>query len=152
MKPVNREKFLHNLVNVKKRNPHYKHCLHKMILEAENKVSFQVFDNNKKSIVYCDIDFYPDDNLVDIECQPCDPEKLESLLVFDLLEAINEKAAVRFVDTKIYFAGDASFFVTDERKKEKVYRISRDRERLLDAGNSRTVAEIIEETKKLDFI
>jgi len=147
LKPVTQNKFLHNLVNAKKRNSNYKHLFHYVIDEAKDKVSFRLTDENGE-VVVCDIDFYPDENLVDMECSPCDFGKLESLLVFDLLEGINEKAVVRFIDEKIYFDGGMDFYYITGGKKTKILKVSSDRNDFLEVTNSRILAEI----EVLDFI
>ncbi|MDD3607176.1 MAG: hypothetical protein PHQ20_00025 [Candidatus Moranbacteria bacterium] len=147
LKPVSQNKFLHNLVNAKKRNSNYKHLYHKLLEEAQDKFSFQIYDENK-NIVYCDIDFYPQDNEVCIECQPCDFEMLQSLLVFDLLESINEKSIIRFIDFKYFFDGGMDFYLVQGGLKNKIYKISSDRMNTLDVTNSRILAEI----DGLDFI
>lgn len=152
LKPVTQDKFLHHLVNAKKRNVEYKHLYHKLLEEDNDKVSFRIFDEQNKNVVYCDIDFYPEENLVDIECQPCDFGKLESLLVFDLLESINENAVVRFIDTKFYFDGGMDFYVVIDRKKEIIRKVSSDRNNLIEVTNSRIIGQIMAEIKALDFI
>lgn len=153
LKPVTQGKFLHNLVNAKKRNVEFKHLYHKLLEEDKDKVSFRIFDEQNKNVVYCDIDFYPEENLVDIECQPCDFGKLESLLVFDLLESINENAVVRFIDTKFYFDGGMDFYVGFKDKNgEGIRKVSSDRDNLLEVTNLGIFKRIMAEIKDLDFI
>lgn len=153
--PVSQEKLIHNLVNAKKRNPHYKHHLHKLIQEAKDKVSFQVFGESNKNLVYCDIDFYPEENLVDIECEASNYDQLHSLLVFDLLESIDEKAVIRFIDSKIFFNGGMEFYFVSNGPRQEIHRVSSDRNNLLEVTNSRTVVQIrqiLEEVSQFDFI
>jgi hypothetical protein len=145
--PVSQNKFLHNLVNAKKRNANYKHFTHRLIKEKD-KAWFTIDEVN----VSCEINFYPNDNVADIECQPCDFEKLQSLLVFDLLESINEKAVVRFLDSKFFFNGDVEFYFVSNNRLQKV---SNNRNSLLAVDNSRIMAEItriLEEIQRVDFI
>jgi len=152
LNPVSQNKFLHNLVNAKKRNSEYKHLYHKLIEEAKDKVSFYISDEENKVSVSFEVDFYPDENLVDIECQPCDFGKLQSLLVFDLLESINEKAVIRFIDEKFYFDGGVDFYIIIGGKKEIIRKVSSDRNNLLEVTNSRIIGQIMAEIKALDFI
>ncbi|MDO9231658.1 MAG: hypothetical protein Q7U36_04255 [bacterium] len=153
LKPVTQNKFLHNLVNAKKKNSEYKHLYHKLIEEAKDKVSFHISNEENKVIVSFEMDFYPDDNLVDIECQPCDFGKLESLLVFDLLEAINEKAVVRFIDTKFFFDEGMNFYVEfKDRNGEGIRKVSSDRNNLLEVTNLGVFKRVMAEIKALDFI
>jgi hypothetical protein len=147
LKPVTQDKFLHNLVNAKKRNINYKHLHHFVIDEAKDKVSFHLNDENGE-VVVCDIDFYPDENLVDFECYPCDFGKLQSLLVFDLLESINEEAIVRFLDEKFFFDGGVDFYIVIDGKRNIIHKVSSDRNNLMEVTNSRILAKI----KALDFI
>jgi len=127
--PVSQNKFLHNLVCAKKSNTNYKHFYHTLLDEAKDKVSFRINDEDRAVIAW-DIDFYPDENLVDIECHPCDIDKLQSL-VFDLLESINEKAWVRLIDTKFFYNGGMEFFVIMGGAKQELYKLSVDRNSLL---------------------
>ena len=144
---------MHNLVNAKKRNVEYKHLYHKLLEEAKDKVSFRISGEDGKTIVFCDIDFYPSENLVDIECQPCDFDKLQSLLIFDLLESINEKAIVRFIDTKFFFDGGMDFYVEfKDRNGEGIRKVSSDRDNLLEVTNLGTFKRVMAEIKALDFI
>jgi len=153
LNPVSQNKFLHNLVNAKKRNSEYKHLYHKLIEEAKDKVSFHISNEENKIVVSFEMDFYPDENLVDIECQPCDFGKLESLLVFDLLEAINEKAIVRFIDTKFFFDEGMNFYVEfKDRNGEGIRKVSSDRDNLLEVTNLGVFKRVMAEIKALDFI
>jgi hypothetical protein len=153
LNPVSQNKFLHNLVNAKKRNSEYKHLYHKLIEEAKDKVSFHISNEENKIVVSFEMDFYPDENLVDIECQPCDFGKLESLLVFDLLEAINEKAVVRFIDTKFFFDEGMDFYVEfKDRNGEGIRKVSSDRDNLLEVTNLGVFKRVMAEIKALDFI
>jgi hypothetical protein len=147
--PVSQVKFLHNLVNAKKRNSNYKHLHHYVIDEAKDKVSFHLNDENGE-VVVCDIDFYPNENLVDIEVHPCDFGKLQSLLVFDLLESINEEAVVRFIDEKFYFDGGMDFYIVIDGKKEIIRKVSSDRENLLEVTSARIIGQVMTEIRALD--
>lgn len=138
---VTQDKFMHNLLNAKKKNSEYKHLYHKIIQEANDIVSFRISDEEGKIIVSCEINFYPDENLVDIEFQPCDLEKLKSL-VFDTLEEMNEKAKMRFVDTRFFYNGGVEFFVMPAGAKQEIYKLSVDRDRLLDVEAYRIPMEI----------
>ncbi|MFZ2193155.1 MAG: hypothetical protein WAV31_02840 [Candidatus Moraniibacteriota bacterium] len=149
---VGQERFLHNLVNAKKRNLNYKHLYHRLINEAKDKVSFHISDENNNAVVFCEINFYPAENLVDIECQPCDFGKLQSFLIFDLLESINEKAVARFIDEKFYFDGSVDFYILIDGKKEIIRKVSSDRENLLEVTNARIIGQVMVEIKALDLI
>lgn len=140
---------MHHLVNAKKRSSNYKHLRHYVIDEVKDKVSFRLNDE-KGEVVVCDIDFYPAEDLIDMECSPCDFRKLESLLVFDLLESISEKAFARFLDTKFYYSG-SQFFVITDGPKPIVYRVSPDRNTLNEVADSRIYREIMEENSRLDL-
>lgn len=131
LNPVSQEKFLHNLVNAKKKDSNYKHSYHKLLEEAKSKASFRISDEEGKIIVSCEIDFYPDENLVDIEVHPCDFDKFQAL-VLATLEGINEKAFIRFIDIKFFYNGGNEFFVLSVGGKRKIYKLSVDRDRLLD--------------------
>ncbi|KKP67798.1 MAG: hypothetical protein UR66_C0010G0036 [Candidatus Moranbacteria bacterium GW2011_GWE1_35_17] len=152
LNPVTQDKFVHNLLNAKKKNSEYKHLYHKIIQEAKDTVSFRINNEEGKIIVSCEINFYPDENLVDIECHPCDFGKLQTLLVFDLLEAINEKAVVRFIDSKFYFDSGMDFYIVVDMKKGLVSKISSDRNRLLEANNAGITRRILAEIEAFDLI
>ena len=151
--PVSQGKFLHNLVNAKKSNPNYKHIPHKLLEEAKDKVSFRITDDDGKNIVYCDIDFFPEDNMVYVECQPGgNPDALQSLLLFDLLESINEKAVIRFFSSLYFFNGGMELYFVSGGPRQKVHKVSSNRNDLLEVGNSRIIAEItqvLEEIKPI---
>ncbi len=148
LKSVTQDKFLHNLVNAKKKNSEYKHFHHHLFEEAKDKVSFSINDESGKNIVRCGIDFYPNENLVEMECSPCDFGKLQALLVFDLLQDINERAIVRFIDEKIYFDGGMDFYYVTDGPRPKIKKVSSSRDDFLEVTNSRILAEI----DALDFI
>lgn len=149
LSPVSQNKFLHHLENAKKRNGNYKHFNHKLFQEVKgSSVAFRIFDDKLKNLVNCEICFYPDENLVEIEFQPCEYGKLESLMVFDLLESINEQAVVRFMDEKIYFDGGMDFYYITDGPRPVVRKISSDRSEFLEVTNGRILAKISE----LDFI
>lgn len=148
---VSQNKFVHNLVNSKKRNEHYKHFYHSLI-ENPNNVAFTISDENKKIIVACEFDFYPAENLVEVEFRPCDFEKLKSLLVFELLESINEKAVTRFLDERFYFDGGMDFYYVPDSPNPNIRKISSDKDDYLEVTNSRIIGQILTEIKALDFI
>lgn len=152
--PIKLEKFLHNLVNAKKRNSNYKHYSHELIDNDNNEFTFRIFDDSR-DIVYCDISCYTDGTL-HIEVKPgCDLDALQSLLVFDLLEDINEKAVIRFLTSKYFFNGDKEFYYVADGPRTKLQKVSSNRDDLLEVDNSRTIAQItqiLEEIQQVDFI
>jgi len=154
LNPVSQEKFLHNLLNAKKGNSNYKHFNHKFFQEVKDKVVFRIFDDKLKNLVNCEIDFYPND-VIHIECEANNYDELQSLLVFDLLEAINERAVVRYVDSKIFFNGDVEFYFISDGPRQEIQKVSSDRRNLLEVSNSRIVTQIkqiLEEINRVDFI
>lgn len=151
--PVSKNKFMHQLVNARKINSHYKHFPHKVLEEVPNKVNFRIFDGDK-NLLNCEIDFYNDDTVC-IECDALNYDALQSLLVFDLLESINEKAVVAFFDSKFFFNGDVEFYFIAEGPRQEIQKVSSDRNNLLEVTNSRIKLEITEtlaEIRRLDFI
>lgn len=140
LNPVSQNKFLHNMVNAKKRNSNYKHLYYYLIADVKDKASFRLNDENGE-VVVCDIDFYPDENLVEIECSPCDFDKLQSLML-DALEEINEKAWMKFIDTDFFYNSQGEFFVKGTRNE--IYKLSSDRNGLLEIEAYRIPMEMRE--------
>lgn len=149
--PVSQEKFMHNLVNAKKVNGNYKHFQHKVLEEAKNKVSFRLSNDEGRTVVFIEMDFYPEENLVEIECQPCNFDQLQTLLVFDLLESINERAVVRFIDTKFFYDGGMDFYVVLNGKKGNICKVSTDKENLLEVTNAGIIGRIMAENDSVDL-
>ncbi len=154
LKPISKEKFLHNLVNAKKRNSKYKHDLHKLV-ENENKATLQILDKSGKSIINCDFEFHEKDDVVYVECEAENYDNLQLLLVFDLLESINEQAIVRYIDSKFFFNGDVEFYFIQDGPRQEIHKVASDRVNLQEVTNSRTIVkvrQVLEEIQRVDFI
>jgi hypothetical protein len=140
LNPVSKNKFLHNLVNSRKINSYYRHFPHKLLNEATDNVTFRIFDGDK-DLVKCEIEFC-ENGIVQIEYDALNYDALQSLLVFDLLESIDEKAVVAYVDSKFYFNGGMEFYFVVEGPRQEIHKVSSNRNDLLEVTNSRTILEI----------
>lgn len=145
-----KERFLRNLAFAKKGNQYYQAFTHSIETADGGSTDFLLVDSEGKIVLRLRFDFYPD-GVVYAECEDGNPSELESLLVFDLLEHIDEKAFVRFIDTK-FFYDDGEFFVIQDGPNRVVRKILSDRNSLVELELYHIPLEIREEENELDFL
>lgn len=147
---MSQEKFLHNLKLAKKNHQYFRQFLHTSEICADGSRLFILRDSEGNSVLNLHLIFLSED-IVIAECEEMNFEALETLLVFDVLVSLDEKAFVRFIDTKFLYS-DGEFFVVRDGPIPKVYKLSSDRNRLLEVENYHIPREILAENSSLDFI
>jgi hypothetical protein len=143
-------RFLHNLKLAKKTHQYFRQFLHTIEVCEDGSQLFMLQDSEGSSVLNLHLDFPSEDRVI-AECEETNFEALETLLVFDLLESLDEKALVRFIDTKFFYS-DGEFFVVQDGPNPKTYKLSSDRETLLEVERYHIPLEIRAENSPFDFI
>lgn len=147
---MSKGKFMLQLAFAKKTNQYFRKFLHSVEDNVDGSSVFVLRDGEGETILRIQFDFYPDDIVV-AECEEGDFGALETLLVFSLLDCLGEKALVRFIDTKFFYS-EGEFFVVQDGPRPIIYKVSSDKESLLEVENYHIPRELLAQKSHLDFM